>query len=107
MIKFEELDHVSHSASDFGDGTISLDLLVTGGSLHCTVHIENRNDELVVSHTTVQDCVDEEEQPIDYDDAAVDKAVTDAMEANPSIMEDYERAVYDEQKMRAKMGELW
>lgn len=107
MLKFEELDHVSYSASDFGNGSIDLDLLIAGGSLHCTAHMKNWNDELVVDHVTVKDCVDEEEQPIDCSNADAENVVDAAITANPAILDGYERAVFDAQKLRAKMGELW
>lgn len=99
---YESTDHAAHRASDFGSGTMELDLLLTGDvTLSINVEIKNINDRLDIGSMTIVQCEDEYGNAVEIEQSDAEDAATKAIEED-ELMDDYERAVYDAQRERAR-----
>lgn len=94
MRKFKEIIDVTHHASDFGSGTIEVEIETAAGeSVSLEIEIVNHYDNLEVRGTKI---VGETEcDPVEVDGLAVD-----AIEAGDLIAE-YEQEVFKAQRERA------
>lgn len=104
MLKLEDIDHVACRASGFGNGTVELDLAVAGGYLMLAIDVTNNNDRLETGSVRVLSYKNDDGQEIACDPAAATKLAETVINENGHIMEDYERAVYDAQRDRARDG---
>lgn len=103
MLTLKEIDDCTHHASDFGNGHIELTLTLSGDvTMTMNIHVANVNDTLETYNVVVGDCVDEEENPVDYTTEEADAIADQAIALNDgAIWYEYEQAVYDAQRERA------
>lgn len=103
MKTLKEIDFHAHHASAFGNGHIELILTLSGDvTMTMDVHVANVNDTLEIYNVVVKDCVDEEENPVDYTTEEADAIANQAVELDGgAIWYEYERAVYEAQRERA------
>lgn len=88
-------------ARPFGDGTVELRLTLSNGDyVTLRQYVANNNDSLDPDYVTVQDCVDESENPVDYTDEEADAWAAAAMEMD-NLWDEYEQAVFAAQRERA------
>ena len=99
--KLVSIDGISHSASDFGNGSIEAYITVTGDiDVLLNIAIINHRDSLETDGATVIGCTDQYERPVDYTDAEVEAWVTAVWES-AGVFGDYEKAVFAAQRERA------
>lgn len=95
------IDGISHSASDFGNGSIEAYITVTGDiDVLLNIAIINHHDSLETDGATVADCTDQHERPVDYTDEEVGEWEA-AIWGSAGVFEDYEKAVFAAQRERA------
>lgn len=101
MLTLKEIDDCTYHASDFGNGRIELDLILTGDiTLSINVDIKNCNDRLDVGSMTIVHCADDYGSAVEIEQSDAEAAATKAIEEG-GLMDEYERAVFAAQRERA------
>lgn len=102
MKKLTSIESISCWASDFGNGNIEADIIVTG-NIDATIEIAmvNRNDELESAGVKVISCRDENGNDIEWTADEIN-AWGDAVIESAGVFNRYERAVFKAQRDRAE-----